>query len=260
MSGRNWPDFDLDDEHVVLLKYIALAGALAGVMWAIWSWRLYLLAVLAGQATVLGLPPIVFYFFVIAFVAGLGFVPLLAWTIGPSIPGFITEMIAAGLLRMAMLRYQSAVLDQTETDEYRIRAANGDLSPQSYWDRWAGTDFGLTFEATKEAFEPTAPAEHKAMIENIEYVDEAENLPEYDRGALDWYVSEGDADADVLVPIGETLSGLRDVAGPGVVFEAYAEALKEYGGDTAEMSNKMMITGSIIMVSIGLMMGWVVFF
>lgn len=209
---------------------------------------------------IFGLPTLAFILFLVAFIAGLAFIPLVAWTVGPMLPYFISEALANLLFVLSNLGVPTAVLEQQETDEYEFKHVDEDYEPQSYWNRWAGTRFGLTFEATEEAFEPTLiDDDHARELEHLEYTDDNATV-DMDRGKNQaWFAHKSDI-GKILVPIGQKLAELRDGAGPDIGIQAYAEALKDYGGDTSEYSNKTMIVGSFMFVGMGIMMGWIIFF
>lgn len=211
---------------------------------------------------ILGVPTIAFILYSLAFGFGLAFIPLIAWTAGPALPYFISEPLANLLFLVSNIGLRKGLFIQRETDEYEIKRAGEGYEPQSYWTRWAGTQFGLTFEATKEAFEPAlVDEEHEQELSSLFYSDDGIAPVGIDRGGkgVTWYAHKSDIDK-ILVPIGQKLAELRDAAGPEMGIDAYAEALKDYGGDTSDYSNKMMIGSSAIFVAMGLGMGYIVFF
>lgn len=208
------------------------------------------------------LPFILFIIYALAFLFGLAFVPLLAMTVGPNLGAFIPERIANYLWIVSNLGVRRPVLEQLETDEYEVNRGERGLSPRSYWDRWALAPFGLTFEATREALAPAvADDDMRAEVENLEFNARGESTVYLRRGppGTDWYVHKRDLDG-ILVPIGQKLAELRDAASPDIGFEAYAEALKQYGGDTSQYGNRTLFIGTLVFVALGAGMGWVVFF
>jgi hypothetical protein len=64
---------------------------------------------------------------------------------------------------------------------------------------------------------------------------------------------------DVLVPLAEPLSRLRDVAGVLAGYEAESAGLEEHGGDTGDHGTKTMLAGMLTFVLLGVALGWVMF-
>lgn len=211
------------------------------------------------------LPIVLFLMYVIAFFIGLLFIPLFAYTIGPS-TGPIAEAIANLLWIVSNLSLRRPVLYQTETDEYKLIRGDPDTGPQSHWSRWAMAPFGVSFEPTREAFsDVVVPTSITNQIKNFVYAeDETTTDIDIERGGHKSYVSEDDkkiAENDgVLVLIGEALSEVRHAAGQAIGLRAYSSGLEQYGGDTSGASNRTRLLGSIVFVVLGLGMGYVVFF
>lgn len=252
-------DTDIDDVRGALLSdraqtlYLALPLA---AMTAFLAWRLWT-----------AVPTLLFVLYVLVFVAGLAFIPLLAMTIGPLLPGFITEGLSTLIFALTMVGTRRGELVQYATGEYDIERGDPDREPRAYWYRWAMAPLGLTFEATREAFEPTVASEDRTKeIRAMETFDDGgpgEAIAEIDmeRGGptVSWYVEAADAAEDrILVPLGQKLAELRGAGGPLIGIEAYAEALKDYGGDTSDYSNRTRLAGTFVFTVLGIGLGWIV--
>lgn len=198
----------------------------------------------------------------LAFLIGFGLIPFVAWTFGPALPYFIAEPFGNLLFMLSNLGVRVGVLEQKETDEYVIEREDDELTPRSYWSRWATARLGITFEATEEAFEPMlADEDHARELEHLEYDGQGIATVDMARGedSTTWFATKSDV-GKLLVPIGQKLSRLSDVAGPDMGTHAYAEALGDYGGDTSEFGTKFMVGGTVVMFFGTAMMGYVIFF
>lgn len=216
--------------------------------------------------------PFLFILYTVSFISGLALVPILAWTIGPSL-GPLSEGLANGVFIVSMLGVGRAVLKQLETDEYVIEPADADMEPRRYWGRWAFVPFGITFEKTKEAFAPvtTDPGvEHMTSENRLSDASTPRAKADLERGGKKWYVDlsvtkdiampDGGTINRIYVPIGEKLAELRDAAGSEMGVESMSEAFKEHGGDTSEYSPRTDAIMSFLMATMGLGMGYVIFF
>lgn len=200
----------------------------------------------------------------IALLSGIAFIPLIAWVLGPTLPSFLSEPLANLLFYLANMGLRTGVLVQRETDEYEIERVTDDLSPRSYWSRWAGARFGITFDATREAFEPMLiDKQPERVLEAMEpqdwRADGGTLVVDIDRGGRDWFASKDDV-GKLLVPLGQKLAELRDVAGPLMGIEAQAEALKDHGGDTGEFGHTAMLVSQLVVFFGTMGMGYVIFF
>jgi len=66
-------------------------------------------------------------------------------------------------------------------------------------------------------------------------------------------------DGDVVIPLAEPLSRLRDVAGVGEGYESEAAGIEEFGGDTGGFSGRAMLGGTLLFTLLGIVLGWVLF-
>lgn len=204
------------------------------------------------------LPTIVFVFYALVCFAGLLIIPILSYVRPPNVLG-ITETLAGWLFIVAMVGVRRGTLTQTDTGEYVIERADADLEPKDYWTRWALAPFGITFEATEDAFAgATVDRAREMEVDNLAY-DGGTATIDLDRGDRAWFVTENDRNR-ILVPIGQKLSELKRAAGPKLAIDTWAEAMGEYGGDTSSNSVKVQAAMMAFMAFMGLAMGYVVFF
>lgn len=247
----NRPDPLLVVQFVLLTAAAALVGAYH-----------YLYGLGGLLALLPNVHPVVGLLYTLAFVLGFAFIPLLAWTIGPTLPAFLGEMIANLIWVTTMIGVRAGLLVQRETDEYDIERGGDDLGPKSYVTRWSLVPFGITFEATRDAFMPTVLSEREGReVESIEFGDSTIATADVERGpaGTKWYVSRSDV-GNLLVPVGEYLSQLRDAASWEIGDEAWSEALAEYGGDTSGYTNRTLLVGTVVFTGLGLGLGYVFFF
>lgn len=256
-------DTTTNDEPSTVAK---IADALASdtaikVYIAVFVIGVNLLAFVAGWRY-LGVPMLLLILYMLSFYVGLAFMPLFAWTIGPSLGSFIPERLANLIFIVSMVGVRRGVLEQQETDEYVIDRAEAGIQPLSYWKRWALAPFGITFEVTKQAFGSAAvDAETREELENLHFDgDGTAVVPDLDRGEVDWYITKGDLKNEILVPIGQKLAELRNASGTDLSREAYAAALGKFGGDTSGSSNRLRLIGTIVFVVLGMGLGLVVHF
>lgn len=211
---------------------------------------------------IFGVPMILAVFYFLIFLVGVAFIPLFAYTIGPSLGQRIPETIANVIWKVTMLGVRRGVLEQTETDEYVVRRANADLEPRSYWTRWALAPFAITFEKTREAFAPYVLSEREQESVEARVADGDGVAPaDIERGRQSWYINtRTDLGNTWLVPIGRRLEVLRDAADAAMGREAYNETLKEEGGDTSDYSARTELTGLFVFTLLGIGVGWIVLF
>lgn len=257
MSDDTPPDSRIDTEQIVdaLTSSTAVTVYLAVLLLALG------LLVYIGGRFYLGIPTVLLVLYVLSFVAGLAFIPLGAWTIFPSLGSFIPEGLANLTFIVSMLGVRRGIWEQQETDEYEIKRGSKELKPLSYWSRWALAPFGITFEATEQAFEADAiDDERRAGLENLEFGTDGTATTELERGDRTWFVTKADLKHDILVPVGQKLAELRNASGTDLSREAYAAALGEHGGDTSGASNRLRLIGVLVFVVLGMGLGWVVHF
>jgi hypothetical protein len=202
----------------------------------------------------------------LAFVVGFLVVPILAFSIGRSLPEFIAEPLASALFVVAMLGVGRGKLVQTETGEYEMRRVPeegvDDHEPRSYWSKWAWAPVAISFEATPEAFDRLRTDE--TTVEQVRSLIPGDHRRagwDRERGGESAFVRpQGIGEGTMLIPTGEALSRMRGDGGTALGIESVQEALKKHGGDTAQYSPKVMLGGVVIMALMGMGMGYVVFF
>lgn len=194
----------------------------------------------------------------IAFVVGISFIPLLAMVLKDSLPGALAEPLANLLATIGFFVVGDCTLHQTETGEYEIRPVEGaELEPKSYMNRFKLVDFGISFEATEEAFGSLV-----ADVDAANYVDDSRfpfNAAEHDmdRGGKDWYVDL--RETGLRVPIGEALSRLKGRQDLKMVTQTISEANKRHGGDTNNLTTTHQVVGFSLFTFVGIGMGVVIF-
>lgn len=208
---------------------------------------------------------IVFTFiFGFVFVLGVASVPLFAYVVGPSLPGFAAILLATAILAGPFAALRQVVLEQTEDNDYRFVPESKPAGDKTVWGKFAFATFGIAFEATDKAFESSGDG----LSENLEPEGRLPNGEKYassglDRGGEDWYVELRDAVADggevVSVKIGQALAPFRGAAGIRLGEEALTEALKNYGADTAGISDVTLYGFGLVFFLIGAGFGYMFF-
>jgi hypothetical protein len=195
--------------------------------------------------------------FVVGFIA----VPLFLITIGKSLPKIARELIAWLVLVLAALPYPRAVLEQQPDLSYELVPEQDHDGAASAWTKWLFTDFAIGLRVDRETWRDLALDEDQteALAAEVGQTDGGLVFAPIVRNGERTFVPDGIGVDDVVVPLAEPLSRLRDVAGVLAGYEAESAGLEEFGGDTGDHGTKTMLAGMLTFVLLGVALGWVMF-
>jgi hypothetical protein len=189
-------------------------------------------------------------------------VPLYIYTVGPMIP-LIRGILVALLGYASMFGKGPSKLVQTENDDYELRPVDS-FGPNDHVYRLWGTNVAIAPEHTEAAWQELVSDLDFEALEDHDTSDLQDGYADagMNRGSGNWYVDlRNDARAQMLIPLGEKLSELRQGRGGDMGLQSIAEALKDYGGDTAgTQAIWIKLAGPFLFLITGAGMGYVVFF
>jgi hypothetical protein len=196
----------------------------------------------------------------IAFVVGVVAVPLGALTVGKSLPHIVREPLAELILMLGALPFSRAVIEQQPDGSYEFVAADGHDGPRRAWARWLFSEIAVGVRVSDETW-PDLSLPEETVAEWAKRTpkpgDTAPQAP-ISRAGETTFVPDVDDD-DVVIPLAEPLSRLRDVAGVGEGYESESAGIEEFGGDTAGFTGTGMLAGTLLFTLLGLGLGWVLF-
>ncbi|GAA0305665.1 hypothetical protein [Halarchaeum salinum] len=228
------------------------------------------LAVIAAAATIYQTGLLVGILLSLAFLVGLGIMPLVGWIIGPSLPSVIGETLATTYLAPVFLGLRKVVLHQRDDGRFEVRPASDIDNVEETtgaWGRLAFTKTAIGTETSRDAYgTPPAPRD----IDHLEpegSLRDGTPTASYDLDRHgDWFVellpdrlrTDG---GQIRVPIGQALTELRGAGGTALGEEAVEEAMKKYGGDSSwgGHGGALIYIMDVVLLLIGLGTGYVLF-
>jgi hypothetical protein len=233
------------------LAYVVLTLAAIGIVGAI-GYGLLLFRGLIGAT-----------FLVLAFFVGFVFLPLLTFA-----PLGLTggEVIGNALFKLATLPGTGAkainqrvdgVYEWVDIDEEHVHGS------RSWWERFVGGRFGLTYDRDPEAFGDLAHTREEVVSrhkQDPEYQADGGGTAALDseRAGIGQFLALDGGRDSIYVNAAEKLSELREAAGLEVSVRARSHGLAEYGGDSSDVSAWAMLAGSFLFLVVGAVLGIII--
>jgi len=196
----------------------------------------------------------------IAFVVGMAAIPLAALTVGRSLPHVIREPAAELILLLGALPFGRAVVEQQPDGSYAFVAEDNHDGPRRAWTRWLFSEIAVGVRVSDETWPDLSLPEETVSEWAKRTPKPGETAPQAAivRAGEPTFVPDIDY-GDVVIPLAEPLSRLRDVAGVGEGYESEAAGIEEFGGDTGGFSGRAMLGGTLLFTLLGIVLGWVLF-
>lgn len=185
----------------------------------------------------------------LAFLLGLGLMPLMSWLSGR---GGSSGFIGSIVLWTAWAGAERVLLTLQADGTWREDLVSDDAADAAEsWLHVAGTKLGISFEVDED----TVPVQTTHVnVDSMadEQVGNVEDTASWDveRGAQQSFVDLRE-DGDFHVPVPTLLQRLQGVGGIEETITTVAQALKEHGGDTTGLTRKYMILANVTLLICG---------
>jgi hypothetical protein len=195
------------------------------------------------------------------FIVGLGLIPVLAM-VGPG--KTIGQAVGSICWTAATLALGKSVIVETEDGNYEFRTVsdtqlvNGD---EPLWSRFSKIRFAVGVERTAKQFGDLGHSEPPDGVSDGDTDAAADGglLSSTRDGMPAWVPAVvSDAEQKVWVELPDYLKRLRTAADYEIAEAASRESLVEHGGDTSEYSPWVMLTGCLLFLGAGILLGLVV--
>ncbi|MGK7295286.1 MAG: hypothetical protein ACNS61_05545 [Candidatus Wenzhouxiangella sp. M2_3B_020] len=220
------------------------------------------------------------------FIAGISTGDIVLWTVylvlfglGFALPIFacyglplgmrLGEALGNACWKVATYSYGAAVVNQRPDDEYEVVETDEDSVANgraTFWSRFAGTRFGVTYDRVADAFGDYAlpegeypPQVGAGVVPDGGVAKIAEDSV---RGGVGQFVDTSISDPanKVWVEAADKLEELQGAAELDIAESSLTSALVEFGGDTSEYSPATMLVGSFLFLLAGVVLSFVVVF
>ncbi|UXF50801.1 MAG: hypothetical protein HQRvContig01_59 [Haloquadratum phage sp.] len=192
----------------------------------------------------------------VGFVFGMGIFALVVYGIGPAVT-VAGDMIGGLLWYIAAMSYGTYALVYDGT--YSLEQTDGSVSDdESKWFRLARKPFIVGYDATQQVYQDVTPDETPKEVGNT--VADGPEPTEGERANTNLYIPTDveDPDDKLFVNPWDLLGQYQESASGDSAQAADQSATVEHGGDTSQSSPKVMLVGSVVMLMLGLITGFVV--